>query len=78
MGELEDYIHSLNPNTSERHILIYGSEYHLWREGKYLGVATWTQDNNVGDSFQVETTNEAGDRIREVYTADKWQLKFKL
>jgi len=74
MCEIQDYLKSLNPKKDEQAILIYGREYKLWREGKYLGVATWTQDNNVGDSFQVSIVDGSGIAIQQVYTADKWEL----
>lgn len=48
--------------------------YKLWRDGKYLGEAIWTQDNNVGDSFQTQFTDENGRLINQVYIADKWML----
>jgi hypothetical protein len=64
-----DYLHNLNPKEDEKTILIYGSKYHLWRDGKYIGVATWTKDENVGDSFQ----DRSGDDII-VFKADHWQL----
>jgi len=66
---LQDYLRSLNPNPSQQQILIYGSKYHLWRDGEYLGIATWTKDSNIGDSFQIESSEEV-----EVVIADKWEL----
>lgn len=69
---LESYLHSLNPKEDEKAILVYGGQYHLWRDGKYIGVATWTKDENIGDSFQ-DTTGE----YVEVFKADKWQLIVK-
>jgi hypothetical protein len=57
---LQDYLRSLNPNPSQQQILIYGSKYHLWREGKYLGIGTGTKDSNIGDSFQNEGSQDIG------------------
>ena len=36
----------------ENHLLIYGKEYDLWREGKYIGSAFYVDDENIGDCFQ--------------------------
>ena len=74
-GELHSYMKSLNPKDNEKAILIYGSSYHLWRDGEYLGVAVWTKDVNVGDSFQVGVVDTKGRLIQQVYIADKWELK---
>lgn len=74
-GELHDYLKSLNPKDDEKAILIYGSSYHLWLDGEYLGVAIWTQDNNVGDSFQIGIVDKKGRLTQQVYIADKWELK---
>ena len=79
MGEKDtivEYLKSLNPKKEQQHILIYGSIYKLWREGKYLGEATWKQDNNVGDSFQTQKINDTGELVNAVYVADKWELVF--
>ena len=73
MQDLQDFLHSLNPKKDEQAILIYGSKYHLWRDGEYLGIATWTKDENVGDSFQEDT----GTGVRNVFIADKWELIIK-
>lgn len=72
--KLQDYLRSLNPKKSEHKILIYGSQYKLWREGKFIGIAIWCEDSNVGDSFQKQSINESGELINNVYIADKWEL----
>lgn len=73
--EMEEYLKSLNPKDNEKHILIYGKQYKLWREDQYLGVATWTKDENVGDSFQTKRYEPTIDRnINEVMVADTWEL----
>jgi len=54
-------------------LLIYGKEYDLWREGKYIGSAIWTDDENIGDSFLKENDKGGFD----VYIADEWKLKTK-
>ena len=71
---MQDYMKSLNPTEGEQCILIYGSQYHLWRDGKYLGVAIWTEDTNVGDSFQTKGENDTGKEINVVWIADRWEL----
>ncbi|MCK9447195.1 hypothetical protein M0Q50_10115 [bacterium] len=53
-------------------ILIYGKEYHLWRNKKYLGKAIYTEDENIGDSFLKSKINDTGDFTYEVYRADEW------
>lgn len=78
MCELQDYLKSLNPKTDEQAILIYGKKYKLWREGKYLGIAIWSKDENIGDSFQNTVLDEeSGHFIQQVYIADKWELVVK-
>lgn len=52
-------------------LLIYGKEYHLWRDKQYLGTAIWTDDENIGESFLKH--NEDGSMI--VFIADEWELK---
>lgn len=65
---------SLNPKENEKHILIFGSKYKLWRDGEFIGVGTWTQDLNVGDSFQNKSVSNSGILLNEVIVADKWEL----
>lgn len=70
-----DFFKSLNPKDGEKDILIYGRHYKLWRRGKYLGIGIWTQDDNVGDSFQMEVFNtELKKNISQVFVADSWEL----
>jgi hypothetical protein len=52
--------------------LIFGVEYNLWREGEYIGRAVWTDDKNIGPSF-IGKSDEEGNKINEVYIADKWE-----
>lgn len=54
-------------------LLIYGKEYHLWRNGEYLGTATWTDDENIGESFIKQDKNG----IMTVFFADEWELKIQ-
>lgn len=75
---MQEFLKSLNPKDDEKHILIYGREYKLWRDGEYLGVATWTQDDNVGDSFQGKRFDpNRGKDVNRVYVADSWELIVK-
>ena len=54
-------------------LLIYGKKYHLWREGKYLGIATYVDDVNIGHAFVKEIV-EDGREMKEVYIADEWEF----
>ncbi|WP_284464865.1 hypothetical protein [Chryseobacterium sp.] len=72
---MQEFIKSLNPKEDEKHILIYGKEYKLWRDGQYIGTAFWTKDENVGDSFQMKKYDPKTDRnVNKVYVADSWEL----
>lgn len=64
---MQDHLKSLNPVDDK---LIYGHKYALYMNGKYIGTAIWTQDINVGDSFQ--TKDERG--VSTVYLPDRWEL----
>lgn len=50
---------------------IYGKEYHLWRDGEYLGTAVWVDDPNIGEAFLKEMPN--GSLL--VFQADEWEFK---
>lgn len=52
---IQEYMKSINPKSL---ILIYNSQYHCWRDNKYLGIYTWTKDDTIGDSFQRISGNE--------------------
>jgi hypothetical protein len=55
-------------------ILIDGKDYKLWREGKYLGVATYHEhDPNIGESFQKPIIHN-GTSVQSVFIADEWEL----
>jgi len=70
---IEDYLKSLNPRSPD---LVYNAQYHLWLKGKYLGIGTWTQDENVGDSFQ-QMVMKDGLLVNEVFLPDRWELIVK-
>lgn len=71
--DLQQKLKDLNPDGDLHPELIYNQQYRVFRDGKYLGVATWTQDDNVGDSFQIETTSPGYPAI-EIVIADKWEI----
>lgn len=54
----------------EHDLLIYGQEYDVWRDGKYLGVAMYLEDIIHGDGFFSDK-----DCVREVMVADCWKLR---
>jgi hypothetical protein len=55
----------------ENDLLIYGTEYHLYRDGEYIGVGTWTDDPNIGEAF----IHKMEDGSMLVFEADKWFFK---
>lgn len=55
-------------------ILIYGKEYKLWRDGVFLGTATYTDDKIHGDVFLKKKTLSNGMEGFEVFEADEWEL----
>ena len=73
---MQEYLKSLNPKPDEQAILVYGSEYKLWKNGEFIGTAFWTQDDNVGDSFQNKTMRD-GKEINQVFIPDRWELVIK-
>lgn len=54
--------------------LIEGNVYKIWRDGIYLGTATWMNDKNIGLAFTKIIVDENGKAITEVYNADRWEL----
>lgn len=72
--KMENYLKSLNPDASDHNNLVYGCKYKLFKNKKCIGVATWSKDDNVGDSFQSESVNEDGEKVTIVYIPDKWVL----
>jgi hypothetical protein len=71
MKDIQAYLKGLNPKDNS---LIYGCEYKLYRDGKYIGIGTWTKDENVGDSFQKSDTNEDGTKDISVLIPDRWEI----
>ncbi len=74
---MSDFFKSVNNEGDffkKQDLLIYGKDYHLWRDGKYLGIATYTDDVNVGYALLKKTTNSEGEKCYVVYRADEWQF----
>ena len=57
-------------NGLKQDLLIYGKEYSLKREGVSIGIGIYTYDENIGDCFLKETSqNEV-----EVLIPDEWEF----
>jgi hypothetical protein len=54
--------------NTENDLLIYGVEYKLYRDGQFIGLATFTDDENIGDVF----INVLEDGTNQVFMADEW------
>ena len=74
MGALGNSIYGSLKEDSNNDLLIYGKEYHLWRNDKYLGTATWTDDENVGEEFIRMAINDTGELVHQVFKATKWKF----
>lgn len=61
-------------SNKRQDLRIYGKEYHCWREGKYIGKATWTDDENIGDSFIRMAINDTNELTHQVFIPDEWQF----
>ena len=55
-------------------LLIYGKEYDLWKEGEYIGRATYTDDPNIGDCFLKTKINDTNEECFEVHMPDEWEF----
>lgn len=53
---------------------IFEKDYHCWRKGKYIGKATFTDDENIGCAFISMSISSDGELIHEVYMPDKFVL----
>ena len=51
-------------------LLIYGKEYKLHKEGKFIGVGVYTEDENIGDCF----LREKGNNEVDVLMPDEWEF----
>jgi len=59
-------------NNNRKDLQIYDKEYHCWREGEYIGKATWVEDENIGDAFIRMTINDTNELVHEVFIPDEW------
>ena len=48
-------------------------EYHLWRDGEYIGKAIYRDDPNHGECF-LKLVEVNGRQVNQVFFADKWEL----
>lgn len=56
---------------SENSPLIDKKQYYLWRDGEYLGIATFNKnETNLGDCFLKKV-----DGVNLVYIANAWLIK---
>lgn len=55
-------------------LLIYGKTYHLWRNNKYIGIGTYIDDPNIGDSFLNKKINSTGEECFEVFIPNEWKF----
>ena len=55
-------------------LLIYEKEYHCWREGKYIGIATYKDDENIGDAFIVVGIDDSNEIVNQVFIPDEWKF----
>ena len=53
---------------------IYGKEYRCWKNGVYIGKATWTDDENIGDAFIRMAINNTDELAHQVLKPDEWEL----
>ncbi|WP_202552339.1 hypothetical protein [Ginsengibacter hankyongi] len=54
--------------------LIYGNEYRCYWRDEYLGLATYTDDQSIGDCFLRLEVNKSG-RLEEIFIVpDRWSL----
>jgi hypothetical protein len=49
---------------------IIGDTYHIWRNFKYLGIATFSNDPNNGECFIDHSTNPP----TVYFEVDEWEL----
>lgn len=60
------------PEQSDK--LIRNKEYNLWREGEYIGSATY-RIHKCNKGFMKRVSHPEHGKIWMVYLADKWELK---
>lgn len=64
-------------NSNIQHPLIYEKEYHVWVGDSYLGIATYTEDENIGDSFLIAAVQEGIGLVHNVIFPTHWELAQK-
>lgn len=69
---MEYLLHQGQPGLRQ-HLLIYGKEYKLWRDGIFLGTGVYSDDEIHGDVFLKKRIHN-GQEIYEVFEADEWEL----
>jgi len=76
MDKLKEYIRNMNPSeTSKNSPLFHGAKYLCFKNDTCIGVATWTYDSNVGDSFQTNgVSKNSGENVINVLIPDEWFL----
>jgi len=52
----------------------FNKEYHCWLDGEYLGIATFTDDENIGPAFLSMAVSTDGELVFEVYNPNIWIL----
>lgn len=50
----------------------FGFVYQCWRDGVYIGEATFTDDPVIGGNFLSQSVNPNGLLISTVYLPDSW------
>src|SRR4051794_17035820 len=65
---LDEFLKKLNPTDDGS--LIYWRDYRLWKDDQYLGIPTWTKNENIGDSFQQAAIAADGAFVHNVFTAE--------
>lgn len=68
-----DFLLRVGQPGLRQHLLIYGKEYKLWRDGVFLGTGIYTDDEVHGDVF-LRKVNRKGREIYDVFVADEWEL----
>ena len=68
---MEDFLKTTSPDHPP---LIHNCEYHIWFNGKYLGIAIWKDGVGKPGSFQnLELTRQGVVPVDMI--VDQWQLK---
>lgn len=60
----------MDPNTAE-----FGKYYRCYREGRFIGVAQFIDDENIGPNFIKQSVDGEGRLINDVYIPE--QIEFE-